>query len=226
MEQKRTSIRPNNAGQKASASEVRLGPEDWINAAIIMLADDNVDALTIDALAKQLGVTKGSFYWHFASRESLLTAVVQTWRERTTSQIQHYIENIVGSPSARLERLLDLAITPRRDVPGGPLELTLRDWGRRNPAVQREIEEVDAERIAWLVHFYTEAGQSEKEANELAFAHLALTVGTRMVLSKGRSEDFDRRRPIVKTLLLPKPRGRRHKSRTTKVYGSRLARST
>jgi AcrR family transcriptional regulator len=226
VKKKRTSIRPDNAGRKASAGEVRLRREDWINAAIIMLADDSVEALTIDALATQLGVTKGSFYWHFASRENLLAAVVQTWRERTTSQTQRYIENIVGSPSARLERLLDLAITPRRDVPGGPLELTLRDWGRRNPAVQREIEEVDAERIAWLVHFYAEAGQSDKEADELAFAHLALTIGTRIVLFNGRSEDFDRRRPIVKALLLPKPRGRRHKSRTTKSQDQRLARST
>ena len=57
--------------QKASA-EPPLARKDWIDAAIVMLAEDNVEALRVDTLAERLGVTKGSFYWHFKGREDLL----------------------------------------------------------------------------------------------------------------------------------------------------------
>ncbi len=90
----------------------------------------------MDTLAEKLGVTKGSFYWHFKGREDLLFAVLDEWRLRMTSEIRSLIvDTVTGTPWERLERLLRIAISARPDVPGGPFEMTLRDWARRDPKV-------------------------------------------------------------------------------------------
>src|SRR5688572_18482898 len=105
------------------AAEPPLGRKDWIDAAITMLAEDNVEALRVDTLAEKLGVTKGSFYWHFKGREDLLWAVVEAWRLTMTSETRALIVDATGTPWERLERLIRIAISPRQDVPGGPFEM-------------------------------------------------------------------------------------------------------
>ena len=171
--------------QKIAPSTVSLQREDWIQAAIVLLAEDSVDALRVDDLARRLGVTKGSFYWHFDTRESLLHAVLETWRARTTGEIEAFIGHTSGTPAARLGRLLRIALRDRPDVPGGPLELSLRDWARRDDKVRKIIEDVDAERIAFLVRLYRDAGLEEAAAHDAAAAHMAFTIGARMLLNDG-----------------------------------------
>lgn len=168
-----------------------------------MLAEDSVDALRVDELAKRLGVTKGSFYWHFETRESLLLAVLETWRARMTREIEAFLGHTSGTAAARLNRLLRIAITPRPDVPGGPLEISLRDWARRDAKVQQVVQQVDEERIGFLVRLYLEAGLGRDEAEDFALANMAYTIGARMLLVGDSRADLERRWKVGKALLVP-----------------------
>jgi AcrR family transcriptional regulator len=189
------------------AADPPLGRKDWIDAAIVMLAEDNVEALRVDTLAEKLGVTKGSFYWHFKGREDLLFAVLDEWRLRMTSEVQSLIFDRTGTPWERLERLLRIAISGRPDVPGGPFEMTLRDWARRDPMVDRVIRAVDADRIGFAAQLYREAGLNEEEAQDYAEAHMAVVIGIRMTLADSENRDeIRRRRRIGAALLLPRDR--------------------
>jgi AcrR family transcriptional regulator len=187
------------------AAEPPLGRKDWIEAAIAMLAEDNVEALRVDTLAEKLGVTKGSFYWHFEGRDDLLFAVLDEWRLRMTSEVQSLIFDRSGTPWERLERLLRIAISARPDVPGGPFEITLRDWARRDPKVAEVVRSVDAARIAFAEQLYREAGLSEADAQDYAEAHMAVVIGIRMTLADSENRDeIKRRRRIGAALLLPR----------------------
>lgn len=188
------------------AAEPPLGRGDWIEAAIKMLAEDNVEALRVDTLAERLGVTKGSFYWHFKGREDLLSGVVETWRLRMTSETRALIFDTSGTPWERLERLLRIAISGRPDVPGGPFEMTLRDWARRDPKVAEIVRDVDQERIDFLRQLYREAGLSEADADDFSELHIAFVIGTRMMLATDDREEIKRRRRIGAALLLPRDR--------------------
>ena len=189
------------------AAEAPLGRKDWIEAAIAMLAEDNVEALRVDTLAEKLGVTKGSFYWHFKGREDLLSAVLNEWRLRMTSEVQSLIFDRSGTPWERLERLLRIAISGRPDVPGGPFEITLRDWARRDPKVAAVVRAVDEDRIAFAAQLYREAGLSEADAQDYAEAHMAVVIGIRMTLVDSENRDeIKRRRRIGAALLLPRER--------------------
>ena len=189
--------------QKVAQETSPLQAQDWVQAAIVLLAEDSVDALRVDELAKRLGVTKGSFYWHFDSRERLLQAVLETWRARTTGEIETFIKHSAGSPAGRIGRLLRIAIRNRPDVPGGPLELSLRDWARRDERVRKIIEEVDAERIAVLVRLYRDAGLGEQEAADAARAQMAYTIGARMLLSGENRAELENWWRVGEALFVP-----------------------
>ena len=70
----------NDVGEKAKSNE-KLGPDDWARGALKLIAEDGLAALSIPKLAKRLGVTKGSFYWHFDSLEALLNAALARWEQ-------------------------------------------------------------------------------------------------------------------------------------------------
>jgi AcrR family transcriptional regulator len=188
------------------AAEPPLGRKDWIEAAIAMLAEDNVEALRVDTLAEKLGVTKGSFYWHFKGREDLLSAVVETWRLRMTSETRALIVDTSGTPWERLEKLIRIAISPRQDVPGGPFEMTLRDWARRDAKVAGVVREVDTERVKFLRQLYRDAGLDDADADDFAELHMAFVIGTRMTLAPNDRDEIRRRRRIGAALLLPRER--------------------
>src|SRR5262249_32384697 len=70
-------------GKTAEAGE-HLRAEDWEDAALEALGSSGLAAVNVQSLARTLGVTKGSFYWHFADREALLKATLARWEESYT----------------------------------------------------------------------------------------------------------------------------------------------
>jgi AcrR family transcriptional regulator len=78
----------------------RLSAEDWAVAALDVIAETGLASVAVEPLAKRLGVTKGSFYWHFPSREALLIAALERWEKteqetvptgRARAQATHYL---------------------------------------------------------------------------------------------------------------------------------------
>ena len=72
---------------RMGVAEVRKSREDWIRAAVIALLAEGPDGVAVQPLARRLGTTKGSFYWHFSSRDELLRAALQRWETVTTDDM-------------------------------------------------------------------------------------------------------------------------------------------
>ena len=82
----------------------QLTPESWIDAATDVLVDQGIDHVRVDVLATRLGVTRGSFYWHFKDREELLRSVLKAWRERATvARSRHALSTLRSSSSRSLK---------------------------------------------------------------------------------------------------------------------------
>jgi AcrR family transcriptional regulator len=190
------------SGRRASDTNP-LSREDWVRGAVVFLSRNNVDALRIDSLCKYLGVTKGSFYWHFESREALLDAVLETWRVTMINDIEAWLRTTTGTPMSRLKRLLRIAISPRIDVPGGPFELTLRDWARRDSRVDEIVRLVDAERLTIVRNLYVDIGLEPERADTYALMHMTYVVGGRTMLFSDDPKEIERRWRIAEAYLLP-----------------------
>ena len=64
-----------------------LSAADWERAALELIAEQGVQALAVEPLARRMGVTKGSFYWHFSGRESLLEKALARWEEHDSRNL-------------------------------------------------------------------------------------------------------------------------------------------
>src|SRR5262249_8469779 len=91
---------------RASSSTTRLDRHAWIDAAYGVLVREGVEQVLVLPLARRLGVTRGSFYWHFKSRGELLEALVELWQRKNTSAVV----DAVRRPAKDLpERFLHIA---------------------------------------------------------------------------------------------------------------------
>jgi AcrR family transcriptional regulator len=86
-------------------SHARLSAGDWERGALEMIAEEGVAALAVEALARRLGVTKGSFYWHFKNREALLQAALNRWETEDDRQLEQHLGAAGEQPRERLDAL-------------------------------------------------------------------------------------------------------------------------
>ena len=126
---------------------VRTPRERWVEQGLRALATGGPDAVRVEALAKELGVTKGGFYGAFADREALLEAMLDTWERESTDDVLARVEREGGDPATRAVRAGVLTFSSDRLL---PIDLAVRDWARRDPAVAGRLRRVDDRRMDLL----------------------------------------------------------------------------
>lgn len=100
-----SALRPPATAPAHHHAHARLSAADWERGALEMIAEDGVDALAVEALARRLGVTKGSFYWHFKTREALLQAALKRWEADDEALLQQHLGTAGGDARERLGAL-------------------------------------------------------------------------------------------------------------------------
>jgi AcrR family transcriptional regulator len=187
--------------------EPTLTAADWAEAALQLIAEAGLNALTIDALATRLGVTKGSFYWHFGSRSALLAAALDRWEERATRE---NIKGLEAVPDARtrLELMLDASSQPPR---ARSLYAALAEAGH-DPVVRQVLNRVAASRIAYLETCYRELGLPAAQARARALLAYAAYRGLLQLAHEAPSalpKEWSAYPPLVRDALLPPRRAKR-----------------
>jgi AcrR family transcriptional regulator len=146
-----------------------LQRRDWERAALSAIADGGLSAVHIDELAHLLGVTKGSFYWHFESRDDLIEAALSRWRDACVGALDDIDRH--ARPRRRLRALAASSLRERRD---GQVEIALVGIVD-DERVTRFVEAVLARRLALLERAFE--GLGARSASELAVLANALYVG-------------------------------------------------
>jgi len=181
-----------------------LTAADWEEAALQLMAEAGVAALTVNALAERLGVTKGSFYWHFRGRAELLAAALQRWEQRTTGDA---IRGLDAIPDARtrLELMLDAASQPPR---ARTLYAALAE-AAHDPAVRQALNRVASARIAYLERCYRALGLAPARARHRALFAYAAYRGLLQLAHEAPGalpHDWSTYPVMVKELLIPQTR--------------------
>jgi AcrR family transcriptional regulator len=116
----------------------RLSKSNWTDASISTLLDEGIDAVQITRLARKLGVSRGSFYWHFEDRPALLKAMVDVWRERNSDSVMQALDG-VKSLSEGVLGFFSLWVDSQRFSP--ELEQSVRDWARLDESANRPLSQ-------------------------------------------------------------------------------------
>ncbi len=163
--------------RNAAAPKPRLSRSDWIMAGFRALVIGGADAIRIEALARELGATKGSFYWHFKDLHALHAAMLAAFESLATTEITSAVRR-AGDARAQAMRLVDLvSAQPEAEAGGAALEPALRDWARVDQLARSTMERVDAQRLADLCGFLTQAGMDTARAAEGAVRFYAAMIG-------------------------------------------------
>jgi AcrR family transcriptional regulator len=172
-----------------------LTAADWTEAALRALARGGLTAVAVEPLAKELGATKGSFYWHFADRNELLEATLVLWEKRDTERVIGAIGD-ADDVVTRLRSLLHLAFASVPDGstgPAGTVELALQA-SASHPLVATTLRRVTKRRLAYLTQLFTELGLSPARARDrglLAYTaflgHAQVAHATPELLPAGRA---------------------------------------
>ena len=139
----------------------RLSGDDWIETALDVLVQDGIEAVQITVLARKLGVTRGSFYWHFDSRESLLDALLAEWQARNTGVM---VEAIADTPTLDDGILSLFGIWTDHTRFDPQLDQAIRDWARYADALRETIQAEDDARVAAIAEFFQRHDYEPTEA--------------------------------------------------------------
>ncbi|MDQ3287689.1 MAG: TetR/AcrR family transcriptional regulator [Pseudomonadota bacterium] len=183
----------------------RLSAEDWAQAALDQIAEQGVAAVAVEPLARRLGVTKGSFYWHFPSRDALLVAALERWEKVEQETVFGKLE-VIADPSQRLRALF--AVVAREYKSHVIYSELLKALD--HPAVQPVIGRVSQRRLDYLTASFRQAGLTRTEAQHRARLAYAAYVGflqLKLQLHQARlqHDEFEAYLEHVMITLIPTP---------------------
>ena len=164
---------------------VRLNRDDWLDAAFAAAVEHGFDGVRVLVLADALGVSRGSFYWHFKDHANLITALLERWRAAEAASNQRLQQPASDDPVKDLEQLLDAALAHGgADLSNMRFELALRGLGRRDAAVAAMLLEVDQARMALFAGKFARITPDTKTAIDLAALFYLTIVGSFQALSR------------------------------------------
>ena len=110
--------------------------------------------LTIEILCERLGMSRGSFYWHFKDRDDFLMAIIEYWEQQSTTSLRVYMLSLDCGPKERLQKLLEKILTYRFSK----FELPMRLWAMKNPKTKEVLQRIDRTRYESVRSLFLEMG--------------------------------------------------------------------
>lgn len=175
------------------ANKDHLTTEDWLKAAFRALSTGGVQAVRAEALARQLGVSKGSFYWHFKDVPALKAAMLDHWCDQATGAIIAEVADAAPTPAAQIRLLVDIAAGDLdADYGGRAVEGAIRFWGSCEPEVGLRVAEVDQVRLSYLTDLLATCALTAEQAENGAYLLYGALIGLPFIAQPGALDLRDR----------------------------------
>jgi AcrR family transcriptional regulator len=170
----------------------RLSTDDWLRAGRLALLHDGPSGVRVEKLARDLKVTKGSFYWHFRDRGELLEALLREWEAETSMLFSETSRK--GSLQTGIAWLFDeigrrVVGSERGEMPS---DAAMFGWAAVSPPVAKRINRVEEQRITFLARL---AGSRER-------AHIAYLAYVGFIMRRRRVPGLNETFPVVAAAML------------------------
>jgi AcrR family transcriptional regulator len=161
----------------------RLDKTDWMDFALGQLAEKGHDALKAQTLAAALGVTRGSFYWHFEDLDAFKRDLVAHWTDRTSEELVRAVVRD-GDAAAQLRGLMRRAFRS-----SAALERAMRAWAAVDPEVAQHVAAVDWRRIRFAEQLLEALGVAEAEIGPRSRMLYWAAIG-RLMMARTEEQDL------------------------------------
>lgn len=145
------------------AMDEKKNRQDWLIAGLQMLSSEGLKGMGIMPISRHLGVTKGSFYWHFKNLKEYELALIAEWERSSAQHAIDYMEQMEGDADTKLRNWMTAAA-------GADFSLAraMRSWSLSDESVKQAQERVDAQLIDYLAKLLRGTGWNKEESNTLA----------------------------------------------------------
>ena len=146
---------------RARAPNKNLSREEWLERALDAVSRSGGAKLRIERLVAEVGVTSGSFYWHFENRENFVRCLIDYWHESYTLTVSDHLEKADGSHYEKLRMLMNMVFVDnltRHD-------LAIRSWAIADPKLRPLVKRTDNHRIEYLNMLFRGIGFDQDDAD-------------------------------------------------------------
>lgn len=161
------------AQQSRRRRTARLSYDDWVDSALELLSREGIAAIRIPRLCQELGVTKGSFYWHFDDIEQLMAAMADRWSAVQSEKVRELGGFAEIPVEERIEKMAAMLVDHRHWI----VETTVREWSRSNPKVADAVRTLDQRVFETIHRTMLDLGFDEKQAGIRAGAMVYIGLG-------------------------------------------------
>jgi AcrR family transcriptional regulator len=137
-----------------------LTKEDWLKLAMEVLRTDGVGGVRVLSLARSLGVTRGSFYWHFRDRRDLLDHMLDWWDREMTDTVIGHAERVRGEGYKRILALAEFILREDKNR----YDMAIRSWADGDRKVAAVLRRVMQKRLEYVSGLFRDAGFSPRQA--------------------------------------------------------------
>ncbi len=158
--------------ERRNVRKPRLSADDWAQAALDQIAVGGVASVAVESMARNMGVTKGSFYWHFPSRDALIAAALQRWEAQELRGIWKRLEEI-EDPKARVREMIHIIAKEYHS------HIIFAELVKAfdQPAVAPSVERISAKRVEFLQRSFELAGLNKEDALNRTYLTYSMYVG-------------------------------------------------
>ena len=158
--------------------------------ALDILAEEHNALVKIDMLVKRMGVTKGSFYWHFKDRDDFLYQILEYWVYEFNEKVGLEVNKAVGDQDARVRLRFLLTYLVEHDC--SRYDIVIRSWAGQDPKVGEILRKVDKFRLDTLYSLFSEMGLPDNEAqmrSRILVTYMSLRAG--LFVKRSKREELD-----------------------------------
>jgi len=137
-----------------------LSQEDWLSSALESLNERGVDAVKVLPLSKKLGVTRGSFYWHFDDREQLLRQMLEYWERELTDEVITAAGALAAPSEEKLRYVIHNVLLYRQTR----YDTAISAWGMFDAGAAQSMKRVLRKRMRFVAGLLEDLGFSKEDA--------------------------------------------------------------
>ncbi len=146
---------------QAQPDSTLLSRDDWLAKALDALSRSGGERPRIDSLVAEIGVTRGSFYWHFKNRADFVSQLVDFWHRESTLVVSEYLDDLPASPREKLRELMKMVFVE---------ELTrhdnaVRNWALGEPDIRQRVKAGDRFRLNYVRRLFEDCGFDAEQAD-------------------------------------------------------------
>jgi len=182
------------------SKEKRLTRDDWLQAALSM-CELGIENVKIAPLAEDMGVTTGSFYWHFKNRPELLDALLEYWEREMTDVAIKTAREYPGPPAERIFLLMEAVMhgdMARYDLP-------IWHWAQSDSNAAAVLKRVLKKRFNFAAWMFKQAGFSDRQAKARGRMMVVYLMGESTLVSDSLSKNKELLRLKHAILMSPEP---------------------